>query len=413
MPKEVTAVFVRDYFEFTVGVEGGGDYSVELLSGNQSEAGYEYESELKITATSDDGWHFASWKGDIVSTDNPVTIIVEQDMNVIAEFERNEYTLAIDVEGEGSVNEQLLSGTETEAGYLYESEVELEAVPENGWQFVEWQSDLSGTDNPSSIQMDMDRSVTAVFEPIEYTIDVTFDGEGTVSEQLLSGEPVGNGYMFGSVVELTVETQGDWNFVHWSGEFDGEDNPIEVTIEGDVNATAHTHESPFAGGDGSEIYPYQVQDVEQLQEIRNYANSNFLQTSNIDAVVTQSWNGGNGFIPIGDETINFSGVYDGNGFEINSLYINRSESHIGLFGYVKEGILENITLQNVDITGDLYVGGLVGWHESTIGGNSVILNSTVTGNITGTTAVGGLVGQNAFGAQIESSSAENRSYWRQ
>ncbi len=404
--KVVKAVFERDYFELILNIDGEGTVDASLISGDQTGEGYEFESEVEITATASNGWHFSNWSGDINSTENPVTLTVEGETNITAIFKRNEYTLTITTDGDGTVSETLLEGSATDNGYLFETVVELEAIPEDGWEFSEWSQDITGSDNPTEIFIGENKTVTAVFVPIEYVIDITIEGEGTISEQLISGEAINDGYVIGSVVELTVETEGDWKFVHWSGDIEGTDNPTQVTISGDVSATAHLDENPFAGGNGSELYPYLVEDIEQLQQVRNYADAHFLQVSNIDAVSTQNWNGGNGFIPIGDETINFSGVYDGNDFVINSLFINRSESRVGLFGYVRNAILRNINLQNVDITGGLYTGGLAGWHESSIGSNSLIVNSRITGNITGTTAVGGLVGHNFFGAVVESSWAD-------
>ena len=404
--KEVTAIFERDFFELTLNIEGEGTAEASLISGDQTDDGFEFESEVEITATATDGWHFVNWSGDINSSENPVTVLIDGETNITAIFERNEYTLFITKDGEGTVSQTLLEGTTTENGYLFESVVELEAIPGTGWEFSEWSQDITSSDNPTEIFIDENKTVSAVFAPIEYIIDITIEGEGIINEQLISGESINDGYVIGSIVELTVETEGDWKFVHWSGDIEGTDNPTEVTISGNISATAHLDENPFAGGNGSELYPYLVADIDQLQEVRNYADYHFLQISNIDATSTQHWNGGNGFIPIGDETINFSGVYDGNDFDINSLFIDRSESRVGLFGYVQNAILRNINLQDVDISGGLYTGGLAGWHESSIGSNSLIFNSKVTGNITGTTAVGGLVGHNFFGAQIESSSAE-------
>lgn len=83
------------------------------------------------------------------------------------------------------------------------------------------------------------------------------------------------------------------------------------------------------------------------------------------------------------------------------MYIDRDESRVGLFGYIKDGIVKNVQLIDVDITGSNYTGGLVGWSE-----NSNIRNSTVTGNIEGATGVGGLVGHNFFSAEIYLSRAD-------
>jgi hypothetical protein len=79
--------------------------------------------------------------------------------------------------------------------------VTLEAVPDSGWQFKEWSGNLSGSDNPETLIMNSDKSVTATFGPdvaitktanptsvqepggdVEFTIMVTNNslGDGTI-----------------------------------------------------------------------------------------------------------------------------------------------------------------------------------------------------------------------------------------
>ena len=90
--------------------------------------------------------------------------------------------------------------------------------------------------------------------------------------------------------------------------------------------------------------------------------------------------------------LSFSGSFDGNRFEIKNLQINRPDTdYQGLFGYTAEGAsLANVSLENADVTGRSYTGGLVGAN----GSNSTIMNCYSTGSVNGSgSAVGGLVGR--------------------
>ena len=149
--------------------------------------------------------------------------------------------------------------------------------------------------------------------------------------------------------------------------------------------TISSSQAQFAGGSGTEEDPYQVATVEQLQEILNHFDKHFIQIADIDASETVNWNDGKGFEPIGDE---LSGSYNGNGYIINYLYINR-QSRVGLF-YTITGALKNITLENVSINGGQHTGALVGIAQE----QAVIFNSYVSGEVAGDGAVGGLVGIN-------------------
>lgn len=156
----------------------------------------------------------------------------------------------------------------------------------------------------------------------------------------------------------------------------------------------------FAGGTGTEEDPYQVSTIEQLQEIRNHTDKHFIQINDIDASATEFWNDGKGFEPIGDVDLRFFGTYNGNGYDVSSLYINRlEEMFIGLFGYTSGAKLQNISLKGLEISGSSNIGGIAG---RTDGGS--IKNSITKGNIFGTDTIGGLVGHN--GSVINNSSSQ-------
>ena len=106
--------------------------------------------------------------------------------------------------------------------------------------------------------------------------------------------------------------------------------------------------------------------------------------------------GGTNWEPIGtfsnsDPNADFEATFDGNGYTISNLSINRSTaSDLGLFGVVgSRAKIHRVGLVNVNVTGNQFVGGLVGYSSG-----STITASYVTGSVTGTAGVGGLVGSN-------------------
>jgi len=121
-------------------------------------------------------------------------------------------------------------------------------------------------------------------------------------------------------------------------------------------------------GDGSEGNPYQIENLENLYWIaddNSRWNYHYLQTSNIDASATSGWNGGEGWIPIGNNTTQFEGSYDGGGHTISNLYINRSDGEKqGLFGYIKYAEIANLGFINTNITCLEDAGALAGWSLS-------------------------------------------------
>ncbi|GAG87326.1 unnamed protein product, partial [marine sediment metagenome] len=128
----------------------------------------------------------------------------------------------------------------------------------------------------------------------------------------------------------------------------------------------------------------------------NDLTEDYVLGGNIDAAATATWNEdpGNpgtyfGFDPVGDHTTPFTGSFDGGGYTITSLTINRpTESYIGLFGETDCGDIEDVGLVTCSISGEGYVGALVGKGTST-----GISDCYATGAIDGTLDyVGGLIG---------------------
>ena len=117
-----------------------------------------------------------------------------------------------------------------------------------------------------------------------------------------------------------------------------------------------------------------------------------------------TWATGKGWEPIGEMGGGgrFMAKFEGNGYTISNLMINRPEpSYAGLFGYAKEqSEIVNIGLLNINVLGSYGAGGLASVNKGSI------TNSYVSGSVTGTTyaRVGGLVAIN-YGGTITSSYA--------
>lgn len=94
----------------------------------------------------------------MTGSENPETLFLDEEKNVTAVFEA-QFTLFIRVYGGGSVQAD-------PDGEFYDNgeTVTLEATPESGWQLIEWQGDVSSTDDRVTVTMDRDKSATTVFE---------------------------------------------------------------------------------------------------------------------------------------------------------------------------------------------------------------------------------------------------------
>lgn len=142
-------------------------------------------------------------------------------------------------------------------------------------------------------------------------------------------------------------------------------------------------------GSGSLTDPYQIATATQLDNVRNYLGMGlyFKLTADIDLSGYSNWT------PIGDYNTPFQGTMDGNGHKITNLTINSpSNFDIGLFGYISsDANIKNMHLENVNVTGYITVGALVG------GNGGTISNSYAVGTVNGNANTGGLVGYNDSG----------------
>jgi len=154
----------------------------------------------------------------------------------------------------------------------------------------------------------------------------------------------------------------------------------------------------MVGCDGGGSQNLEIQDWYDLDAIRdNLGGHHTLMndldstTAGYDELASPTANGGKGWQPIGTGDDEFTGSFDGQGYEIRDLFINRpDEWFVGLFGIVgEEGVIDNICVVNVTVIGEDRVGGLMGANAGSLG------NSYSTGAVTGGSEVGGLVGGNA------------------
>lgn len=148
---------------------------------------------------------------------------------------------------------------------------------------------------------------------------------------------------------------------------------------------------PF-NGSGTITDPFQIGSLNELRYLSENStlwNFDYLQTSDIDASETSSWNNGAGMATIGNGISIFTGTYDGGGHVVKNIFISRPDANfVGLFGYTDKAVIQNLGTINVNIKGKNIVGGLVALNQS------VIKNCFSTGSVSGILNVGGLVGRN-------------------
>ena len=172
---------------------------------------------------------------------------------------------------------------------------------------------------------------------------------------------------------------------------------VTVTATADtskqVTARIRVTDPEMLGDNFEEIYT----PIELYTKIMNNLSGNFRLMADISLEIYDNW------LPIGTSSVPFTGKINGNGYKITNLNIVRITTYVGLFGYVRNGTIANLALEDVSIVGGSYTGAIAGYTY-----NTTITNSYSKGNIYATGYAGGIAGyvtNSRFGANTVNNSA--------
>ncbi|MEK9603048.1 MAG: hypothetical protein VW127_01325, partial [Flavobacteriaceae bacterium] len=134
---------------------------VEFASGD-----YGIGSSVTFTAVPNEHFVFVRWTGTSgqTFTDNPLTIELESDLNLVAEFEAANYEFNVSINGNGRVDQEIISSSAKSNDLQYGSRVRLTAVGENDHVFFRWGGDISETDNPIEVDVLGSTNITGNFD---------------------------------------------------------------------------------------------------------------------------------------------------------------------------------------------------------------------------------------------------------
>ena len=201
---------------------------------------YQLGDRVTVTATALPGYRFASWSGEASGTVPTVTITMNSDKNVIANFEKIRYSLSTSVSPLESGSVSPTSGT-----YEVGTQVTLTAIPASSYRFTSWSGDVSDTSPTITIEMDSDKNIIANFAH-QYVwvgpVDVTASGYTVWGGTWYTGPPSlaidGN-----KITAWTLNDMGEITFdlgserliggieAHWDGHVTN-GNTVNVYVDG-------------------------------------------------------------------------------------------------------------------------------------------------------------------------------------
>jgi|GEM_PF-5244498 len=211
-------------YDLTISAGSGGNT-------NPAPGVYNYEEgfEVPVIAIADSCYSFDHWELDGVGigSKNPTSVLMDEDHNLHAVFVQDSYNLTITTTSGGTTNP-------VPDSYVYTcgSNVPLTADPDASYLFDHWELDGIdiGSENPTSVLMDEDHNLHAVFVLNEYDLTITASEGGTTDPAVGIYT-----YIAGSDVAVTALADEYHAFDHWEldGIDRGSENPISVSIDDD------------------------------------------------------------------------------------------------------------------------------------------------------------------------------------
>lgn len=228
----ITATFIKSPFPLELIVTGEGTVTQSAEGEN-----------ITLTAQAADNWEFQGWSGDATGTDNEIQITLDAAKSVTATFTKKQYALTVNTIGQGTITQEVIAVAKT-TDYDAASTIKLTATPDENWTFTGWSGDVSSSESVIEVTMDTAKDITATFEKIQYALDITIVGQGTVTEEVLSNKTTD--YDANTVVKLTATPDDFWRFTGWSGDISSTDLEIEVTMDQAKSITATFAEEQYA-----------------------------------------------------------------------------------------------------------------------------------------------------------------------
>ncbi len=244
-----------------------------------SPAGPYYDPGTVVTLTAKPGADskVSKWEPAAFPPDTEVrTVTMNSDLTVTVFFVplKDLFTLTVSAIGIGHVDlAPAPAQADSAAGifsYYDGTDVTLTAVSDtSAMVFTEWTGDLTGSNNPDTISVTSNLSVTANFTPIEtqFKINLTVVGKGEVSYDP-EPYPYYESYDSSTVVTMVAMPLGGFKFDGWSGDITSANDTAIVTMDSDVNVTVTFSEISVPGG------ILEIDTTQSLAEAVDFARNN-------------------------------------------------------------------------------------------------------------------------------------------
>ena len=289
--------------------------------------------------------------------------------------------------------------------------------PENMYEFAGWSDGVTtATRQDKNIREEFTVYAKFRLKLPEYIINYIADENGRIDGE--TSQTVRQGSDGQSVTAVPDE---GYEFAGWS---DGVTTATrqELNVQANITVTANfavkepENTVEFSGGTGNIGNPYKITNIEQLKNVEKYGSSAFILLNDLEFPIAEE--GTSNFKPLFSDENPFNGVFEGNDKTISNITMRNEDTFFtGLFAYIgTDGIVKNLKLNNMTVSGTNYIGGVCGYNLGSITNCEVSVNISYIKANDYKVYVGGIAGRSngcldnnvSYGTiTIEDISAEN------
>ena len=299
-----------------------GDYAEEITPAYEDNSGYSYE--------------FDYWTCNGEEFDFNTQII--KDVTLVAKYTKEIITYTITYITNGGISSENLVET-----YTINDTVSIPALSKSGYTFNGWSGAgiEEGTNNFTIANEIGNRTFVASFTANTYTVNLNVNGGECDVEKIT--------VTYDQPLYLPTPTLYYHSFVGW---YYGS----TLFVNGAIYKTAS---NITLKAKWEIVEQYEIYTLEDLKGVTYYRDGNFKLMRDLD-LAGEEW------VPLGDISSPFSGMFDGNGHTISNFIVSASTSSAGLFG-ANSGTIKNLCVTEASITnGSTYASLFVGYNKGLI-----------------------------------------------
>ncbi|CAA0243399.1 T9SS type A sorting domain-containing protein [Tenacibaculum maritimum] len=255
---EITASSFKkaQQYNLTIDTNNGGSITMKVNGAvlapypYPTNAVFDENTEVTLNASPSNGYEFVEWIGDVTGNTSSLKITMDSDKKVTAVFKKaQQHTLTADVSNGGSLIIEVGNVVTnpypypTKVVFDHNTEITLNANPNNGYEFVEWTGDVTGNTNPLKITLDSDKNITAVFKKTANVLTLNASN-GVIAvtannlTQTPTKYPISGNFPPNTMVSLNAKPSNGYKFVKWTGDITVNTPITTIKMDGDKNVTA-------------------------------------------------------------------------------------------------------------------------------------------------------------------------------